>query len=58
MRPDDTLHVEGEAVDNRPSRSKPDRGIARIAYRYLNQKGEVVLTCSAIHLLRRCPAAR
>lgn len=58
VRSDDTLHVEGEVVDKRPSSSKPDRGIARISYRYLNQKGEVVLTCSAIHLLRRRPAAR
>jgi len=53
VRPDDTIHVEGEVVDKRPSSSKPDRGIARISYRYLNQIGEVVLTCTAIHLLRR-----
>lgn len=53
VRPDDTIYVDGEIVDKRPSSSKPDRGIARIAYRYLNQKGEVVLTCTAIQRLRR-----
>jgi acyl dehydratase len=53
VRPDDTIHVEGEVVESRPSSSKPDRGIVRIYYRYLNQKGEVVLTYTAMHLLRR-----
>jgi acyl dehydratase len=53
VRPGDTLSVEGEVVENRPSTSKPDRGIARISYRYRNQKGEVVLTFLAMHLLRR-----
>jgi acyl dehydratase len=36
-----------------PSRSKPDRGIIRVAYRYHDQHGEPVLTCTMMHLLRR-----
>lgn len=56
VRPGDTLHVEMEVVESRKSQSKPDRGIMRGAYRYLNQHGEAVLTYTAMHLLRRRPA--
>jgi acyl dehydratase len=55
VRPGDTLHVEMEVTESRPSQSKPDRGIMRAAYRYLNQKGEAVLTYTAMHLLKRKP---
>ena len=55
VRPGDTLRVEMEVVGSRPSQSKPDRGIMRGAYRYLNQKGEAVLTYTAMHLLKRRP---
>ena len=41
-RPGDTLHVESEVVEIQPSRSKPDRGIAIIVSRTINQRGEVV----------------
>ncbi len=41
-RPGDTLHVESEVVEITPSRSKPDRGIAVIVSRTINQRGEVV----------------
>jgi acyl dehydratase len=37
----------------RPSKSKPDRGIARLRYHAVNQRGEVVLTLIINHLLRR-----
>ena len=53
VKPDDTLRVEGEVVEQTPSRSKPDRGIVRVSYRYLNQRDEAVLTFTAMHLLRR-----
>jgi len=53
VRPGDMLRVEGEVVEQTPSRSKPDRGVVRIAYRYVNQKDEAVLTYTAMHLLRR-----
>ncbi|HYL49769.1 MAG TPA: MaoC family dehydratase [Stellaceae bacterium] len=56
VRPGDTLRVEMEVTESRPSRSKPDRGIMRAAYRYLNQNGEAVLTFNSMHLLRRRPA--
>jgi acyl dehydratase len=53
VRPGDTLSVELEVVDKKPSASKPDRGIIRFAYRIMNQRQEVVLTMLAMHLLKR-----
>jgi acyl dehydratase len=53
VRPGDTLRVEAEVTELRPSRSKPDRGIIRVAYTYLNQHDEKVLTFQAMHLLAR-----
>jgi acyl dehydratase len=53
VRAGDRLHVEAEVIGIAPSRSKPDRGIIRIAYRYLDQRNEPVLTCAMMHLLRR-----
>ena len=55
VRPGDTLRVRGTVIDARPSRSKPDRGSAVIAYTVLNQEGETVMTYQATHLLLRRP---
>lgn len=46
-RPGDVLHVESEVVEITPSRSKPDRGIATIVSRTVNQRGEVVQNLTA-----------
>jgi acyl dehydratase len=46
-RPGDTLHVESEVVEITPSRSKPDRGIAVIVSRTINQRDEVVQVLKA-----------
>jgi acyl dehydratase len=53
VRPGDTLHTEIEVIEKTPSRSKPDRGIVRLAYRIRNQKGEEVLTFLSMQLLKR-----
>lgn len=53
VRPGDTLHSEIEVLEIRPSRSKPDRGIARLLYQASNQRQEVVLRFIVNHLLRR-----
>ena len=58
VRPGDTLHTELEIVEKKPSNSKPDRGILRVAYRIRNQKEEDVLTFLSMHLLRRRPEPR
>jgi acyl dehydratase len=55
VRPGDTLRLRGEVIEARPSRSKPDRGSAVIAYTVLNQRDEAVMTYRAIHLLLKRP---
>ena len=57
VRPGDTLRLETEIVEVRPSKSKPDRGIIRIRNVTTNQNGEVVQTFLANVLVRRRPAA-
>jgi acyl dehydratase len=53
VRAGDRLHVEAEVIGITPSRSKPDRGIIRVAYRYLDGRGEPMLTVAMMHILRR-----
>jgi acyl dehydratase len=53
VRPGDTLRMEGEVAEVRPSSSKPDRGILKMDYRAVNQRGETVMTLKVMHLLRR-----
>jgi acyl dehydratase len=45
--PGDTLHLRGEVIEVKPSRSKPDRGVITTRYEMKNQKGETVLTMQA-----------
>ena len=56
VRPGDTLHGEIEVLEVRPSKTKTDRGIARLKYHAVNQRSEAVLTFIVNHLLRRRPA--
>ncbi len=55
VRPGDTIYTEAEVVEKRPSGSKPDRGILRMGYRMVNQRGETVLTMSIVHVLAKRP---
>jgi acyl dehydratase len=57
-RPGDTLHVESEVVEITPSRSKPDRGIAVIICRTMNQRGEVLQILKAKLVVPRTAASR
>lgn len=57
VRPGDTLRAEVEVLDVKPSRSRPDRGIARLRYTTLNQHGETVASYIVNHLLRRAGGA-
>jgi acyl dehydratase len=52
-RPEDNLHVESEIVELRPSRSRPDRGIATIRCETRNQSGETVQALIAQLVLPR-----
>ncbi|WP_341702717.1 MaoC family dehydratase [Ferrovibrio sp.] len=55
--PGDTLHLRGEVLEVKPSRSKPDRGVILTRYEMRNQKGEPVLTMIGKGMYRRRPAA-
>lgn len=60
-RPGDVLHVESEIIEIKPSRTKPDRGVATVRIVTLNQNGERAQELSAkILVFRRKsgPAAR
>jgi acyl dehydratase len=57
VRPGDTLRLETEILEVRPSRSKPDRGIIRIRNVTTNQNGDVVQSFVASVLVRRRPVA-
>jgi len=47
VRPGDTLTAESEVLEVKPSRSKPDRGLARIRTTTYNQRNEPVLVATA-----------
>jgi len=57
VRPGDTLRATIQVLDQRPSTSKPDRGIVRLHWTTLNQRGEPVLTLTSMQLVRRRPTA-
>jgi len=52
VRPGDTLSVETEVLDKRPSR-RPDRGTVRMRLTARNQRDEEVLSMITIGILRR-----
>lgn len=53
VRPGDTLQVQIEVLEIRPSRSRPDRGTMRIRSVTTNQAGEEVLTMISTALVPR-----
>ena len=57
VRPGDTLSVRVTVTEAVPSRSKSDRGIVKSYVEAMNQRGETVLTMTAMNLIRRRPSA-
>lgn len=57
VRPGDTLQLQTEIIEIRPSRSKPDRGVVRIRNVTTNQNGDVVQSFVASVLARCRPAS-
>jgi acyl dehydratase len=57
VRPGDTLRATVQVVEQRPSGSKPDRGIIRLHWTALNQRSEAVLTMTSMQLVKRRPAS-
>jgi acyl dehydratase len=52
----DTLRIETEVVELRPSKSRPDQGIVTFAHRAYNQRDELVAHCRRTGLQRKRPA--
>jgi acyl dehydratase len=51
----DTLRVETEVVELRPSNSHPDAGIVTFQHRAINQRNEIVCQCLRMALMKRSP---
>src|SRR6202046_420423 len=57
VRPGDSLRLRATLVETRRSRSKPDRGLVRTSAELINTHADVVLTLTAMNLIRaRNPA--
>ncbi|HEX2760706.1 MAG TPA: MaoC family dehydratase [Rhizomicrobium sp.] len=56
VRPGDTLTVESEVVEVKPSRSRPERGMITVKSQTRNQHGEVVQILTSKMLVWRKPA--
>lgn len=56
LRPDDTIHMVAEVLELRPSQSRPDRGLVRMRHDTYNQRGELIMTLTCLHFLRRADA--
>jgi len=48
----DTIRVESEVVELRPSKSRPGSGIVTFEHRAINQRDEVVCSCLRMALLK------
>ncbi len=57
VRPGDVLHVEGEVLELRASRSRPELGIVKIRATAFNRAGEPVQISTPVLMVRRRPAA-
>jgi len=53
----DTIRVESEVVELRPSKSRPGSGIVTFEHRAINQRDEVVCSCVRMALLKGKAAA-
>lgn len=51
----DTLSIETEVLELRPSRSRPEAGIVTFAHRAFNQNGVLVAACKRSGLQRKRP---
>ena len=54
----DTLHVECEVIESRPSESRPGRGLVRTRNSVVNQRGEVVMQYTPLRMIKRRATGR
>jgi acyl dehydratase len=55
VRPGDTLRVVAKVLETRRSTSKPDRGVVRMSYTTLNQRGEAVMSLIGHQIVKARP---
>jgi acyl dehydratase len=53
----DTIHVECEVIESRPSETRPGRGLVRTSNKVVNQRGEVVMHYTPLRMIKRRPKA-
>jgi acyl dehydratase len=53
VRPDETLHLEIEVLEVRPSKSRPDQGVIKVKTTALNQSDEPVQVSIGTLIVRR-----
>ena len=53
----DTLRIETEVVETKPSRSRPGSGIVTFEHKAINQRREVVCSCLRMALIKGGPGA-
>lgn len=53
----DTIHVEGEVIEIRPT-SKGANGLVRTLNKVINQRGELVLTCNPLRMMKGRPVSK
>ena len=51
----DTLRIESEVVETKPSRSRPGAGIVTFQHRAINQRDEMVCSCLRMALIQGAP---
>ena len=57
VRPGDSVVLETEILEARPSKSKPTHGVIRLSNTARNQHGEVVLSYTANAMIERRPGS-
>jgi acyl dehydratase len=57
VRPGDELHVQGEILEVRPSKSRPQQGLIKVKATTLNQNGDAVQVFIGNVIVPRRPAA-
>ena len=55
VRPGDVLRIRATVLETRPSQSRNDRGIVRTFLEAVNQKDEVVMSCTVTNIMARRP---
>jgi acyl dehydratase len=55
LRPGDSIRQEIEVLDCRASQSRPDRGVVTMRHDTYNQRGELIMMATCLHMLARRP---